>query len=117
MSYLFIALLSLLFGVGIFFTRERAARWIKYAFLFIGAVGVACGSLGFALKYYRPTLVYSTRAYMDHYRTLLGGVVMGALVVLGIYGLTARASKQHDRSNQSLQPTAGRRTERPKDEL
>jgi len=94
MSYLFIALLSLLFGVGIFFTRERAARWIKYAFLFIGAVGVACGSLGFALEYYRPTLVYSTRAYMDHYRTLLGGVAMGALVVLGIYGLAARASKQ-----------------------
>ena len=117
MSYLFIALLSLLFGVGIFFTRERVALWIKYAFLFIGAVGVACGSLGFALEYYRPTLVYSTRAYMDHYRTLLGGVAMGALVVLGIYGLAARASKQHDRSNQSLQPTAGRRTERPKDEL
>ena len=117
MSYLFIAFLSLLFGVGIFFTRERAARWIKYAFLFIGAVGVACGSLGFALEYYRPTLVYSTRAYMDHYRTLLGGVAMGALVVLGIYGLAARASKQHDRSNQSLQPTAGRGTERLKDEL
>ena len=66
MSYLFIALLSLLFSVGIFFTRERFALWIKYAFLFIGAVGVACGSLGFALEYYRPTLVYSTRAYMDH---------------------------------------------------
>jgi len=111
MSYLFIALLSLLFGVGIFFTRERVAMWMKYTFLFIGIVGIAYGCLGFALEYYRPTLVYSTRAYMDHYRTLLGGIAMGALVVLGIYGLAARASKQCDRSNQSLQPTAGRSDE------
>src|SRR5258708_34364650 len=102
MSYLFIALLSLLFGVGIFFTRERAARWIKYAFLFIGAVGVACGSLGFALEYYRPTLVYSTRAYMDHYRTLLGGVSLGALVVLGIYGLGPRGVHENGRGTQIL---------------
>src|SRR5258708_38828513 len=94
MSYLFIALLSLLFGVGIFFTRERAARWIKYALLFIGAVGVACGRLGFALEYYRPTLVYSTRAYMDHYRTLLGGVAIGADVVFGIHGFGQTGSQQ-----------------------
>src|SRR5260370_8216957 len=89
MSYLFIALLSLLFSVGIFFTRERVALWIKYAFLFIGAVGVACGSLGFALEYYRPTLVYSTRAYMDHYRTLLGGVALVALPVFSTYAFAA----------------------------
>src|SRR6266487_2529735 len=107
--YLFIAVLCLLLAVGIFFTRERVALWIKYAFLFIGVIGVACGCLGFALEYYRPTLVYSTRAYMDHYRTLLGGIAIGALVVLGMYGLAARASKQHDRSNRTPQPTAGRR--------
>ena len=117
MSYLFIAVLCFLLAFGIFFTRDRVALWIKYAFLFIGVVGVACGTLGFALEYYRRTLVYSTRAYMDHYRTLLGGVAMGALVVLGIYGLAARASKQHDRSNPPLQPTAGRRNESLKDEL
>jgi len=95
-SYLCIAVVALLFGVGAFLTARRSPRWLRYAYLFVGAVGGACGALGFALERYRPTLVYSTRAYMDHYCTLLDGIAIGALAVLGIYGLVSRVPKQHD---------------------
>ena len=96
-SYLCIAIVALLFGVGAFLTARRSPLWLRYACLFVGAVGGACGALGFALEHYRPTLVYSTRAYMDHYCTLLAGIAIGALAVLGIYGLVSQALKQHDK--------------------
>jgi hypothetical protein len=52
-------------------------------------VGAVYGVLCFRLEFYRAELPYTTRAYLDHYRTLCGGAAIGALIVLGIYGLVS----------------------------
>jgi hypothetical protein len=60
-------------------------------------VGVAYGALCFRLEFYRSVLPYRSRAYLDHYRTLCGGSAIGALVVLGIYGLLSLYLKRRDK--------------------
>jgi len=54
-------------------------------------------------------LAYPARAYLDHYRTLLGGVAIGVLATLAISGQIKQLMKHRKKSNQSLQPTAGQR--------
>jgi H+/Cl- antiporter ClcA len=100
--------LALLFGLGVFFAARRSPLWVRWSCLFVGVVGAASGYLCFRLEFYRQSLPYRTRAYLDHYSTLLGGGALGALVVLGIYGLASFCLKRHERSNQALQPTADR---------
>ena len=100
--------LALFFGLGVLLTARRSPLWIRWSCLFIAIVGAVYGVLCFSLEFYRATLPWRTRAYLDHYRTLCGGAAMGALIVLGIYGLVSWYVKRRG-SNQSQEPTAGRR--------
>jgi H+/Cl- antiporter ClcA len=100
--------LAIFFGFGVFLAARQSPVWVRFSGLFIGILGAAYGWLCFWLEFYRGSLPYRSRAYLDHYRTLVGGSIIGALVVLGIYGLASFYLKRHDRSNQALQPTAGR---------
>ena len=59
---------------------------------------------GFATHFTR-----ATRLSFDHYATLLGGFALGLLTSLVLSSEFWQITKLHrDRSNQSLQPTAGR---------
>jgi hypothetical protein len=100
--------LALLFGLGVFLAARQSPLWIRCSCLFVGVVGAASGYLCFRLEFYRHSLPFRTRAYLDHYSTLLGGGATGALAVLGIYGLASSYLKRHEKSNQALQPTTGR---------
>jgi hypothetical protein len=88
-SCIAIAGLTLFFGLGVFLTARRSPLWLRCTSLFIAIVGAAYGVLCLTLEYYRQTLPWRTRAYLDHYRTLCGGAAIGALIVLGIYGLVS----------------------------
>jgi hypothetical protein len=103
--------LSVLFGLGVFFMARRSSLWVRFSCLFVGVLGAASAYLCFHLESHRQSLPYRSRAYLDHYSTLLAGAAMGALVVLAIYGLSFLYEKRHERPNQSLQPTAGRSNE------
>jgi hypothetical protein len=89
--------LALFFGLGVFFTARRSPLWIRYSCLFIAIVAAAYGVLSFRLEFYRPVLPYRSRAYLDHYCTLCAGGVLGALVVLGIYGLVSLYVKRREK--------------------
>ena len=95
--------LAIFFGFGAFVAARQFPAWVRFSCFFIGMLGAAYGWLCFRLEFYRASLPYRSRAYLDHYRTLVGGSALGALVVLGIYGLTSSYLKRRDRSNQSLQ--------------
>jgi hypothetical protein len=91
------ASLALLFGLSVFFTARRSPLWVRCSCLFVSVVGTASGYLCFRLEFYRQSLPYRARAYLDHYSTLLGGGAIGALVVLGIYGLVSSYMKRRDK--------------------
>jgi H+/Cl- antiporter ClcA len=91
--------LALFFGLGVFLTARQSPLWIRCSCLFIAIVGAIYGVLCFRLEFYRAELRYTTRAYLDHYRTLCGGAAIGALIVLGIYGLVSWYLRRGDRSN------------------
>ena len=88
--------LSVLFGFGAFFMARRSSLWVRFSCLFIGVLGTASGYLCFHLESHRQSLPYRTRAYLDHYSTLLAGGAMGALAVLGIYGLSLLYMRRRD---------------------
>ena len=96
-SCIAIAALTLFFGLGVFLTARQSPPWLRCSCLFIAIVGTAYGGLCFRLEFYRQTLPWRTRAYLDHYRTLCGGAAMGALVVLGVYGLVTLYLKRRDK--------------------
>jgi H+/Cl- antiporter ClcA len=100
--------LAIFFGFGVFLAARQSPVWVRFSGLFIGILGAAYGWLCFWLEFYRGSLPYRSRAYLDHYRTLVGGSIIGALVVLGIYSLASFYLKRHDRSNQALQPNRWR---------
>jgi hypothetical protein len=91
--YVLIGAGAFVFGVTAFIAGSRGALWARYAWLFVGVLGLACGSLGYLLEHYRASLHYSAQAYLDHYRTLVGGIVLGAFVVLLISGQLKSAVK------------------------
>jgi hypothetical protein len=72
--------LAVLFGLGVFLTARRSPLWLRFSSLFIAIVGAAYGVLCSRLEYYRQTLPWRTRTYLDHYRTLCGGAAIGGLV-------------------------------------
>jgi hypothetical protein len=94
--YLVIAIFVLLLGVGAFAAARRLPFWLRCSFLFIGILGIPYGWLGFTLEYYRSSLPFRTRVYLDHYITLVAGATMGAFVVLVIYGLVSVYVKRRD---------------------
>src|SRR6266404_1412603 len=96
-SCLAIAGLALFFGLGVFLTARRSPLWLRCSSLFISIAGAAYSVLCFRLEYYRQTLPWTTRAYLDHYRTLCGGAAIGALIVLGIYGLVSCYLKRREK--------------------
>src|SRR5438874_1172603 len=89
-------------GLGDILAARQSPVWVRFSCLFIGILGAAYGWLCFWLEFYRGSLPFRSRAYLDHYRTLVGGSILGALVVLGIYGLASFYLKRHERSNQAL---------------
>ena len=89
--------LALFFGLSVFLAARQSPLWIRLSCLFIAIVGAAYGVLCFKLEFYRSVLPYRTRAYLDHYRTLCHGSAIGALVVLGIYGLVSLYLKRRDK--------------------
>ena len=88
--------LSVLFGLGSFFMARRSSLWVRFSCLVVGVLGTTSGYLCFHLESYRQSLPYRSRAYLDHYSTLLAGGVMGALVALAIYGLSLLYMKRRD---------------------
>jgi len=95
--YLLIAIVGLLFGLGACVTARRSPVWARASFLLFGALASSCGTLGYFLEHYRSALQYSTRQYLDHYRTLLGGIAIGVFVVLAISGQMKPDTKLHDK--------------------
>lgn len=94
--YICIAGLSLALALMAVVVGQRMAVWIRYSCAFIGVVSFAAALLRAALEYYRPTLAYPTRAYLDHYATLLSGAAIGAIVVLCFYVIAGLFKKLSD---------------------
>src|SRR6266566_5760666 len=109
LAYVSVGILGLVFGVVLFVAARQSPFWARCSFLGFGILTMGYGTLGYLLEHYRATLAYSARAHLDHYRTLLGGVAIGVLAALAISGQIKQLMKHRKRSNQSLQPTAGRR--------
>jgi hypothetical protein len=84
---------SLLFGAA-FFGARKSPFWIRLSCLFAGIAGAVSGYLYFHLEYHRTALPYRSRVYLDHYSTFLGGAAIGAIIVLGIYGLASWSNKR-----------------------
>ncbi|SRR6266571_736461 len=91
--YVLIGAGTFIFGVTAFIAARRGALWARCALLLIGMLGLAYGTLGYFLEHYRASLDYSARAYLDHYRTLVGGIAIGVFVVLLISGQITSAMK------------------------
>ena len=92
--YILIGAVALLFGLVASIAARRCPFWARFAFLLFGVLGLGYGSLGYFLEHYRPSLDYSSRAYLDHYRTLVAGIAIGVFVVLLISGQIKLAMKR-----------------------
>jgi len=108
LAYGSVGIVGLVFGVVLFVAARQSPLWARCSFLGLGILAVAYGTLGYFLEHYRAVLAYSARAYLDHYRTLLGGVAIGILATLAVSGQIKQLVRYRERSNQSLEPTAGR---------
>ncbi len=95
--YVLVALVGLLFGLGACITARRSPLWARFSFLLFGALALGYGTLGYLLEHRRSTLDYSTRLYLDHYRTLAAGIAIGIFVVLAVSGQIKRDVKSHDK--------------------
>jgi hypothetical protein len=91
--YMIIGAVGLLFGPVAFIAGRRSPLWARCGFLLFGLLCLCYGSLGYFLEYYRASLGYTSRATLDHYRTLVSGMAIGVLVVLLISGQVKRAMK------------------------
>jgi hypothetical protein len=98
--------------------HRTASRWIRSVFLLLAFVGIPWGVLGVLRLGYPTHFTRATRANFDHFGSVLGGFALGLLAALLLSPEFWQISRRGGRrSNQSLEPTAGRRTERLKDEL
>ena len=80
--------------------------------------GVPWGILGILRLGYPAHFMRATRANYFYYETGLGGFALGLLTSLLLSVEFWHISRtRHNGSNQSLEPTAGHRTEKLKDEL
>ena len=91
--YILVGAGTFIFGFTAFIASRRSALWARCALLLVGVLGLAYGALGYFLEHYRASLHYSARAYLDHYRTFVGGIAIGVLVVLLISGQITSAMK------------------------
>jgi hypothetical protein len=87
--------LALFVGIGVFISAHTSALWVRYSWLLIAILAVPHGCLCFLHEHYRTSLPYRTRAYLDHYDTLLVGIIMGVIITLGIYGLVGLVTRKH----------------------
>jgi heme/copper-type cytochrome/quinol oxidase subunit 2 len=92
-TYILIAAVGFVFGVAASIAARRCSLWARFAFLLFGVLGLVYGALGYFLEHYRSSLDYSSRAYLDHYRTLVGGIAIGVFVVVLISGQMKLAMK------------------------
>jgi H+/Cl- antiporter ClcA len=91
--YILIGAAALIFGLVVSIANRRSPFWARSAFLLLGLLGLAYGSLGYFLESHRSSLDYSARATLDHYRTLVAGIAIGVFVVLLISGQIKLAMK------------------------
>jgi len=98
--------------------HHTASRWIRWVFLLLAVVGVPWAILGISRLGYPSHFTRATRASFYHFETILGGFAIGLLTSLFLSAeFWQICRRRQNGSNQSLQPTAGRCTERLKDEL
>ncbi len=91
------------------FKHRTASRWIRCVFLLLAMVGVPWGILGVLRLGFPTHFTRVSRANFDHYGTLLGGFALGLLTSLLLSPEFWQIAKpRSNRSNQTLQPTAGR---------
>jgi hypothetical protein len=99
--YITVACVSLVCGVGAFVTFRNSAMWVRLSCLLAAVSGAIFGVLGFRVEHYRPTIPFLRRAYLEHYRTLFGGIAIGAFVVLCIYGVLVLSTRTNRSTNTS----------------
>jgi hypothetical protein len=84
--YIFVGLGGCLFGICLFLAGRQSPAWARGCFVALGLLALTYGVLGFALEHHRASLPYPTRLTLDHYKTLVAGIAIGVLAVLGISG-------------------------------
>jgi hypothetical protein len=102
--------------IAAFFGRgRRAPLHVRLLLLLIGPVGVAWSVIGIYLIGHtipqdHTTLPWAQFWMLDHIKSNLGGIGVGLLLALGLNPeLYRRQHRGTATSNQSLEPTAGRR--------
>src|SRR5207253_6719169 len=95
-AYVSVGILGLVFGVVLFVVARQSPLWARCSFLGSGILVIAYGALGYLLEHHRATLAYPARAYLDHYRTLLGGIAIGVVATLAISGQIKQLIKHRE---------------------
>jgi len=89
--------------------HHTASHWIRSVFVLLAVVGVPWGILGVLRFGYPAHFTRATRVSFDHFHTLLGGFAIGLLISLLLSAeFWQICGRRHNRSNQALEPTAGR---------
>jgi hypothetical protein len=123
-GHLIVGIGAILLFIAAFFGRYRRAPFhVRLLLLLIGPVGVAWSIIGIYLVDHTNaqdhiTLPRAQFWMLSHTKSDLGGLGVGLLLAFGVNPEFYRR-QHHDApaSNQPLEPTVGRRTERLKDEL
>jgi hypothetical protein len=108
--HLVVAIGSPVFFLFMAVKHRTASRWIRCVFVFLASIGVGWGILGVLRLGFPAHFTRATRWSFDHYETLLGGFALGLFTSLLLSSEFWQIAKPHrNRSNKSLEPTAGRR--------
>ena len=109
--YSFAPILSLVILFGLLAPKYRdTSRWLRGVFFVLAIIGPIWSALGFLLLFYSEHFTTQTRDYLFQWQSQLTGVSMGLLISLFLspeFRQIARVVRT-GRSNQSLEPTAGR---------
>ena len=112
-AYAIVAIGSVLLATVAFLPRYRSASlWLRLGFFLIGPIGIAWSGLGFYLRINQQgdrTLLSWPRFWaLDHMKANIAGLALGMLLCL-ILSPEFRSFRRRKTSNQSLEPTAGRK--------
>jgi hypothetical protein len=73
------ALLPLLLVLMTFLYSE-SSRWIRSLCVAWASVAIACGTVGFIRLFYSTHFTRQGQAILEHWKTLLGGILIGLLI-------------------------------------
>ena len=119
-THVIVAVGAVIFVAGGFFSRTSAAAVsIRFAMVLAGLAALTWSVIGLYLLHYatdqqlsHTTLLWAQFWLLDHVRATLGGAALGILIcVLASPAVYRRRASGTPASNQSLEPTAGRRDE------